>query len=413
MKKYIVLVGTFIIGLVLTITCFYFFLNKDDNNELNSKNNLIAIKSNYNTTVKVITDSNLYKKENNSLKKSGTIYKDSIIKLEEIETISEDDEYFKIKNSNYYINYNDVTPSKSINYDTSYKNYIPFDKKLITKKDIDIYYDNKKIVNTSDELEFDIIIDDNDMYYVEFLDKLVGIRKTDIKSTIKATVNKKTTNSIAVLNYHFFYDPNTEECNESICLKKDLFENHLKYFKDNNYYTASVKDLDLWMDKKINLPLNTVLITVDDGALGTDSHLIELLEKYDLKGTLFLITGWWSKDKYKSANLDIQSHGNDIHLENYCSGVSRGAKGLCLSKDELVKDLEKSIKKLDGEHTAFCYPFYLYSDTMISAIKEVGFSLAFTGGERKVTRSDNKYKIPRFIIYNGTTVNDLKKILNS
>ena len=202
-----------------------------------------------------------------------------------------------------------------------------------------------------------------------------------------------------------------EECNQSICLKKSIFDEHLKYLKDNGYNTLSVKDLDLWLDRKIELPAKSVLITVDDGAMGTDTHLIELLEKYDLRATLFLITSWWDKDKYKSHNLDIQSHGDNLHVERYCNGVSRGAKGLCLSKKELVDDLKKSIKKLDGENTAFCYPFYLYNKNMLDAMKEVGFKLGFAGGDRKVKRTDDKYMLPRYIIYNYDDVNMLKNIL--
>ena len=225
--------------------------------------------------------------------------------------------------------------------------------------------------------------------------------------------NNNTAKEIAVLNYHFFYDPGIKEsCNQSICLKKSYFEEHLKYIKENNYYTIGVKELDLWIDKKINLPEKSVLITVDDGAMGTDTHLIELLEKYDLNGTLFLITAWWPKEKYQSANLDIQSHGNDIHIENYCNNVTRGAKGLCLSKDALIEDFQKSIDKLDGENTAFCYPFYLYNKNMLDAMKEVGFKLGFAGGEKKVTQNTDKYKITRFVIYNYATAEDIKRILD-
>ena len=400
-------------AIIVTSLSFYYFLNKNDNKEINSKDNLISIKNNYNEIVMVTSNTNLYKKDKNYFIKIGLINKDTILELESIDIISEDDLYFKIKNSNYYINYNDVNPYKEdINVDTSYKNYIST-KSIKTNESFSIYLYNKNIGTINESLEFDVLITDKDMYYVEFLNKLVGIKKTDVKNIIKNTIDKKVTSSIPVLNYHFFYDPNNEECNESICLKKDLFESHLKYFKENNYYTANTKDLALWINKKINLPLKTVLITVDDGALGTNTHLIELLEKYDLKATLFLITAWWNKDKYKSNNLEIQSHGNDLHIENYCNKVSRGAKALCLNKKELVKDLKASIKKLDGEKTAFCYPFYLYNNTMIDALKETGFRIAFTGGERKVTRSDNKYKLPRFIIYNGTNVNTLKRILKS
>lgn len=418
-KKIIILLAILIVITILFVGFSLFNNNlyeepvKETKKVKETKDILIDIKKNYNTTVSITSDAKIYKQVNNEFVDSGLIYKNSIIDLEYIETLTKDNEYFKLADSNYYVHYNDVMPNKKIDYDKQYKNYIVFDKIIKTKENISIYYNNEPLMRLDESLEFEIIIDDSDVYYVEFLGRLCSIRKTDVLSTSKSkTTDDNVLKEIAVLNYHFFFDPNKKEvCNESICLKKSYFEEHLKYIKDNNYYTVSTKELDLWMDKKINLPKKSVLITVDDGAMGTDTHLIELLEKYNLKGTLFLITAWWPKEKYQSNNLEIQSHGNDIHLENYCSGVSRGAKGLCLTKEKLVKDFKESVDKLDGEKTAFCYPFYLYNKNMIDAIKEVGFKVAFAGGERKAVQSDDKYKIPRFVIYSYTTANDIARIL--
>lgn len=134
-----------------------------------------------------------------------------------------------------------------------------------------------------------------------------------------------------------------------------------------------------WMYGEIDLPEKSVLLTIDDGAKGTDTHLIRLLEKYDMHGTLFLITAWWPKEKYTSKNLEIESHGYDIHYSGYCSGVMRGAKGLCISSEELFNDLNKSIDILKT-NIAFCFPFYAYNNSAIDVVKNAGFKLAFIGG---------------------------------
>ena len=419
MKRIILGILLSVVSLALFVIGIFISIDKNNDSTYNTndfklerKDNLLDIKNNYNTTVLVVKDTNIYKKTDNQYIKDGTIYKDSIIDLEEIDVLTKDNEYFNIVGTDYYINYLDITPHKRVDYGDYYDNYVSISK-INTKDDIDLYYDNKPILHINDGMNFDVVINDTDMYYVKYLNRLVGIRKVDVKFTVNSDINSgDLAQNIPVLNYHFFYDLDSgEECNQSICLKKSIFDEHLKYLKDNGYNTLSVKDLDLWLDRKIELPAKSVLITVDDGAMGTDTHLIELLEKYDLRATLFLITSWWDKDKYKSHNLDIQSHGDNLHVERYCNGVSRGAKGLCLSKKELVDDLKKSIKKLDGENTAFCYPFYLYNKNMLDAMKEVGFKLGFAGGDRKVKRTDDKYMLPRYIIYNYDDVNMLKNIL--
>ena len=211
---------------------------------------------------------------------------------------------------------------------------------------------------------------------------------------------------IAVLNYHFFYSDG-ENCGQGICLNTSKFEEQLKYLKENNYKTLTMQEFVDWIYGRIELPQKSVLLTIDDGAMGTGTHngnkLIPLLEKYQVHATLFLITGWWDINNYRSAYLDIESHTYDMHNEGVCSGVTRGARLLCSSHDEVINDLKKSIA-ITGSTKAFCYPFYAYNNTAIEEVKEAGFQVAFAGGGYKATRSSNKYAIPRFPIQGNITL---------
>lgn len=213
---------------------------------------------------------------------------------------------------------------------------------------------------------------------------------------------------IAVLNYHFFYDPSKKQSGGGgNFTSAQTFEEQLKYLKDNNYKTLTMEEFRAWMYGERDLPARSVLITVDDGAKGTGRHngnvLIPLLEKYQAHATLFLISGWWNKSNYSSPYLDIESHSHDLHFENYCSGVTRGAKMLCLSDEEVLDDLQKSINTV-GSSKAFCYPFYAYNQHTIELVQQAGFKLGFVGGETKASRSSNKYKIPRYHMYKSTSL---------
>ena len=221
------------------------------------------------------------------------------------------------------------------------------------------------------------------------------------------SINAKAS-SISVLNYHFFYDPaNKESGSDSNFISVQNFEEQLKYLKDNDYKTLTMDEFRRWMYGEIELPARSVLLTVDDGAKGTGRHngnkLIPLLEKYQAHATLFLITGWWDIDNYSSPYLDIESHSHDLHHENVCTGVSRGAKILCISDEEVLNDLEASIN-ITGSTNAFCYPFYVYNAHTIELVQQAGFKLAFIGGEYKATRSTNKFKVPRYHVYKNTSL---------
>ena len=217
-----------------------------------------------------------------------------------------------------------------------------------------------------------------------------------------------TATKIAVLNYHFFYDPTkNEKTGDHNFISVQNFEEQLQYLKENNYKTLTMDEFRRWMYGEINLPARSVLITIDDGGTGTSTingnKLIPLLEKYQVHATLFLISGWWNKANYYSPYLNIESHSHELHFEGYCQGVSRGAKMLCLSDEEVLADLQTSINTV-GSNNAFCYPFYAYNQHSMELVQQAGFKLGFVGGDYKASRSSNKYAIPRYHVYKNTTL---------
>ena len=221
---------------------------------------------------------------------------------------------------------------------------------------------------------------------------------------------------IAVLNYHFFYDPEIgETCPDGNCKTVQDFEAELNYLKQNNYKTLTMEEFTKWMYNEIELPARSVLITIDDGAMGTGTHngnkLIPLLEKYKAHATLFLISGWWPIGNYSSKYLDIESHTFDMHEGNYCENAQRGSKLLCSTREQVLEDLTKSVE-ITGSKNAFCFPMYVYNDTTLSVLKEIGFKTAFIGGDIKATRNDDKYKIPRYHIYRETTLDQFINMIS-
>lgn len=212
---------------------------------------------------------------------------------------------------------------------------------------------------------------------------------------------------IPVVNYHFFYDSTTENCNESICLDTKKFEEQLKWLKDNNYKTLTINEFADWKDGYIELPEHSVLLTIDDGAMGTGKHngnkLIPLLEKYEEHATLFLITGWWSLDNYQSKYLDVQSHTHNLHFEARCPD-GRG-KVACSDYKTVKADLEQSLKVLGDDKTSFCFPFYSYDRESLQALRELGFRVAFIGGNTRAKRSQDNLLVTRYPILSDITLN--------
>ena len=404
-------------------------------------NTIKNIKSHYNKYVITNKKTTIYDKDNNE---TGSISKDFLLELNSIKEITTQNKYFNIKDTNYYVYYEDVTKSKQeFKKVEENSNYLIFNTNIDTNKKVDLYQEDKKIITLNNGINSAIEYQDEDYYYITYLNNLFKVKKdinikevetqnteekesdhisvlyyekiedkcsnyncttianlktqinklkeqgyytitkedyinylknykhlkdkaiiitttseneslnklkTELNITVEkitdsdglkfTSTNKKSTKAskldaidryqiksyttvenlvkmakgeevkekepvvynsggqgIAVLNYHFFYDPSKgEKCNESICLDIAKFRQHLDYLKKNNYKVLTMKEFKQWMYGEIELPQKSVLITIDDGAMGTGKHngnkLIPILEEYQMHATLFLITGW-------------------------------------------------------------------------------------------------------------------------
>ena len=101
-------------------------------------------------------------------------------------------------------------------------------------------------------------------------------------------------------------------------------------------------------------------------------------------------------------NEDLQEQFSFREPDNYY--------GNYYDDDKVMNDLKKSIQTV-GSNTAYCFPFYAYSDHAIDLVKEAGFKLGFIGGDRKTTRSTDKYKIPRYHMYDLTPLGNFVSMI--
>lgn len=402
-----------IISIITGISLITFSKSTNKNNEKQPKViDLTEVKNKYQPYVKVLKETSLYKKIDGKYVKHG-ITGENITLLLNVERelpLNEDAFYFPLKDMDYYIYYKDIENGESFSENYSYKNYILFNENVITQDKTSFYKDNKLLFTLNEGINIPIIIKDEEYYYVEYANQLLGVKKDEVSVQETNNSNEDRASSIAVLNYHFFYDDtNRKECQQIICHSVNQFKSHLDYMKNNNFYTLKMKDMELFVDGKINLPKKSVLITIDDGWLAEKG--IAVLNEYKMNATVFLITSSYLPEGFVSEYVEAHSHGDNLHFQGACPGGQGGAIK-CYEEEKLLKDLEISSNKLHGS-TVFCYPFYEYNDYSISVLQKAGFTMAFIGGNRKVKVGDNKMKLTRYTIVSSTDVNNLAKILNA
>ena len=400
-RKFIIIV-IIVIFAIISFLCYSYV--KDNRIKLDKENIIKEINKHYNEFVKTNKESKLYDKDNNEV---GLLGKDVEISLDDID-INENVKYFKINgfDNEYYIKYQDVDKIEELSMiDDRYKNYIAFNKNVVTKEKISFYDENDNLMYTFNKsYDMPILVNDIDKYGVVFNNRLLYVKKEDIEE-IKLNVNSDEKNStgIPVLNYHFVYEDSDTSCDEIICHSATQIKEHFSYIKDNGFFTPTMEELEMYIDRKLQLPQKSVVITFDDGTRADVAK--KYVDEYKINATLFIVTSWFSRDQFESEYFEIHSHGNDIHDGGLCPG-GQGGEIKCMEHDKLLTDLKLSREKLGGS-TVFCYPFYEYNDYSIEVLKEAGFTMAFAGeyagGNIKVVPGTDKFRLPRWIIVDYTT----------
>lgn len=208
---------------------------------------------------------------------------------------------------------------------------------------------------------------------------------------------------IPVLTYHDF---TKEEPENSMQIKKEVFEEEMKYLHDHHYHTLKLEDIECFLENTCKIPKKSVFITMDDGWISELKIAAPILKKYNLNATIFYIgenydghnKNFMDKEsleelKKNYPNIEVASHSYALHYEDT----------YLLSKEELIEDI-KVMKEISSSKY-YAYPYGRYSSEYIEALKEEGYSLAFGFGpskeHRKLTKEDNPYTLPRLNISNG------------
>ena len=368
------------------------------------------VKDNYHEIIKTNGDVTIYDKKENEI---GKIKKGNIVTLEGIK-----DNKYKIKDTEYYIKYKHTESAEKLEvtshseYDT-YKNYVPYNINIVTNDTYKLYYGEDIVYELNKSNEFPVIIKLPDKYGIEFNGRLLYIKSEDVKEAKEASnASAEIAGKVAVLNYHYTVNKEageTQECLQTICTQDVQVDEEIKYLSDNDYYTPTMRDFYLYLTSAVQLPKKSVVITIDDGWYLP--RMITILEKYQKTGTLFLIGSLQPPEAYISPNLEIHSHTWNMHNLGDCYGDFGGAI-LCWSDEKILEDLKRSRESLNNT-TVFCYPFYEFNSRSISLLKQAGFEMAFAGGERSAAPGEDLFRIPRYVMFNYTTMNQFIRYISN
>ena len=203
---------------------------------------------------------------------------------------------------------------------------------------------------------------------------------------------------------------------------KEQFQEQMEYLHEHDYTTLTLDEFEAYMKEKIDVPEKSVLLTFDDGFKDNYVNAYPILKEYEMKATLFVITGRIDRDPRDYDPLDAQfltpeeiESSTDVfdyagHTHKFHERDGNGDAFLISKpKEEVYEDIEKSLE-IVRSNTAFAYPFGEYNDETLEVLEELDVELAFTIKDGMAKPDNSLLEIPRRGIYPGTTM-DIFKLL--
>ncbi len=224
---------------------------------------------------------------------------------------------------------------------------------------------------------------------------------------------------VVILVYHRFAD----RAADSMTVRTENFEAHLKFLRDNAYKFRTLRDVVHWLrDPDFVLPPKVVVLTVDDGHRSVYEVLMPIARREGIPITLFVYPSaianatyaltWEQLRELRATGLfDIQSH--TWWHPNFNTERKRMApeEFRRFALTQFIHSRESIQQETGGQVDLLAWPYGIYDDQLMAMAEEAGYIAAFTLQAREVRRDDRLLALPRFLIVDAITPVVLRRLL--
>jgi len=215
--------------------------------------------------------------------------------------------------------------------------------------------------------------------------------------------------SVPILLYHRL-GPTVAD---GMTIKTTVFEEHLRYLRDNGYTVIRLRQLvDWYLKKGPPPPPKSVVIVEDDAHKSVYSDMLPLVKKYRVPVTVFIYPSAISNAKYaltwdqlrtmkQTGLFDFQCHTfwhPNFKKDRRKMSPAEYEKSVHM---QLTKSKERIEKQLGVKVDMLAWPFGIYDDYLLKKAAEAGYIATFTIEHRHATASESVMKLPRYLLINS------------
>ncbi len=204
---------------------------------------------------------------------------------------------------------------------------------------------------------------------------------------------------IPILVYHSVrpYIKGESKLQDAYDITPQLLEQELLYLNSNGYHAVSFADVNRYFDDGTPLPNKPFILTFDDGWKNQYKHALPVLLKYNTKATFFIYTNpidhkkahWMSWDEVKTLDKMGMEIGGHSRTHPVLTKITTDA-GL----DKEISGGKKILESNLGHPVeVFAYPFGMYNESVVAAVKRAGYLSARTVHAGVWNDSEHRYGI--------------------
>jgi len=210
---------------------------------------------------------------------------------------------------------------------------------------------------------------------------------------------------VPILTYH-----DIEVVSKSrFAITAELFEQQLRYLKENGYVGITLDELDRFLRYEQALPKKAVVITIDDGYKSVKTFAAPLLKKYGFPATFFIYTdfigggkhslSWDELRELKAQGFDVQAHSkthNNLAVPPPNESTAERAARL---DSEIVGLKQLMENRLGGEVRYFAYPYGGFDPEVVAKVKGAGYTVGFGAKKGSNPFFIDRYRLKRYSVF--------------
>ncbi|MCG7330779.1 polysaccharide deacetylase family protein [Streptococcus cristatus] len=217
---------------------------------------------------------------------------------------------------------------------------------------------------------------------------------------------------IPILMYHAIHvmDP-SEAANAGLIVDPTTFESHLQALKEAGYYTLTPDEAYKALTENV-LPENkkVVWLTFDDSLKDFYTNAFPLLQKYQMKATNNVITGFVQAGREDMLTLDEIKEMKEKGMSFEDHTVNHPDLSTATT-DQQTLELRDSKAFLDDnlsqKTTTVAYPSGRYSDATLQIAESLGYKMGLTTNNGLASQSNGLLSLNRVRVNPTTTAEDL------